>query len=163
MASDGKAVRLFQRSQRSDTSCRVVEGAPMESQPAQILVVDDEPSIRITLEALLRRSGYMVTLAATGEAALAEIERRRFDLLLLDLILPGINGHEVARYACVWQPAVAILILTGSDTLEPLDPGKYTYILKTASPQDVLARVAAVIAKQQAALLAPGEHHTIAS
>ena len=135
----------------------------MGLQPAHILVVDDEASIRFTLEALLRRCGYAVTVAASGEAALAEIERRRFDLILLDLMLPGINGHEVARHAYARQPAVAILFLTGSDTLEPLEPDKYTYILKTASPQDVLARVAAAIAKQQAALPVPDEQHTIGS
>jgi DNA-binding response OmpR family regulator len=149
-------------SERSNTNCRVVEGVPMEPQPAHILVVDDEASIRLTLEALLRRAGHGVTLAATGEAALAQIERHTFDLLLLDLILPGINGHEVARYARTRQPAVPILILTGSDTLEPLEPGEYTYILKTASPPDVLARVAAAIARQQTALPTPDGHHTIA-
>ena len=77
--------------------------------------------------------------------ALEEIERHRFDLILLDLLLPGMNGHEVARYARARQPAVNILILTGSDSLEPLDPGEYTYILKTTGPRDVLAHVAAAL------------------
>jgi DNA-binding response OmpR family regulator len=126
-----------------------MERERLVSEPAQILVVDDEASIRITLEALLRRCGYAVTLAATGAEALAQIEQREFDLFLLDLILPGTSGHELARQARARQPAAAILFLTGSDALAELEMSENEYILKTTSPQEVLARVAATIAEKQ--------------
>ncbi len=121
----------------------------MEPHTARILVVDDEAPIRVTLERLLQRRGYAVMVARSGEEALPLIEQHTFDLLLLDLKLPGISGLDVARRARALQPAVAVLLLTGHAALEgapdtaPLDA--FEYILKTASPQDVLARVAASI------------------
>ena len=66
MDSDARAANLLQWSQRPSMNSRAVNDVLMEPQPAHILVVDDEASIRLTLEALLRRSGHMVTLAATG-------------------------------------------------------------------------------------------------
>ncbi|HEX6606387.1 MAG TPA: response regulator, partial [Chloroflexia bacterium] len=84
----------------------------MAQPAAQILVVDDEAPIRTTLTALLERRGYEVTAAATGEDALALIHQRPFDLLLLDLQLPGINGMDVATRARDRQPDAQIIILT---------------------------------------------------
>jgi DNA-binding response OmpR family regulator len=117
----------------------------MQPQSAHILVVDDEASIRLTLEAMIRRAGYAVTLASTGAEALAQIERRAFDLILLDLILPGMSGHEIAQQARALQPAAAILILTGSDILVATDLSEYEYMRKTTSPQQVLSRIAAMV------------------
>ena len=70
-----------------------------EQRTARILVVDDEETIRLTLATLLQRRGYTVTVATDGAEALALIERQSFDLLLLDLIMPGQSGLEVARHA----------------------------------------------------------------
>lgn len=123
----------------------------MPEQPTvRILLVDDEETIRLTLATLLRRRGYEVTVAPNGAAALALIDQQGFDLLLLDLLMPGLSGLEVARHARMTQPAAAILILTGSSEIEgaPSDLrfDDFNYMLKTAGPQDVLARVASMVA-----------------
>jgi two-component system response regulator MprA len=121
----------------------------MEQRAARILVVDDEDAIRLTLDLLLRKRGYTVVTAADGAAALALIEQQPFDLLLLDLMMPGLNGIEVARRAQTLQPAAAVLILTGSSPLEGAGGAEeleqFDYLLKTASPQDVPERVAAIL------------------
>lgn len=121
--------------------------------PARILVVDDEEPIRITMSDLLRRRGYEVTVAEHGEAALALIHQRPFDLLLLDLKMPGLSGIDVARRARERQPEVAIMILTGhgslDSALDSMHLGVFDYMLKTAGPPEVLDRVAAALAQQQ--------------
>ena len=122
----------------------------MNHPSARILVADDEAAIRFTMEVLLRRHGYTVTTASNGTEALALVEQQPFELLLLDLKMPGLSGLEVARRACELQPAAALLILTGSSqiegTLEEQDLDQFAYMLKTASPQEVLDRVAALTA-----------------
>jgi CheY-like chemotaxis protein len=121
-------------------------------QGACILVVDDEDAIRLTLSTLLRRRGYAVTTAASGAEALALIDQQRFDLLLLDLMMPGLTGIDVARYAQQHQPAAAILFLTGSSAIgERVDSHEleqFDYLLKTASPQEVLDQVAAAVGQR---------------
>jgi len=121
----------------------------MQRQAARILVVDDEAAIRLTMDMLLRRHGYTVTTAASGEEALALIAQQPFDLLLLDLKMPGLSGLEVAERAQKMQPATAILILTGSSAIEGAlgEPGvgEFSYLIKTTSPEAVLERVAAAM------------------
>ena len=113
-----------------------------------ILIVDDEEAIRFTLSCLLQRNGYAVKTAATSTEAIGLILSQPFDLLLLDLILPGMNGIALAKYARKLQPTVAILVLTGSQELgDDLDYGVrdgFDWMYKTASPQAVLDRVAAL-------------------
>jgi CheY-like chemotaxis protein len=127
----------------------------MMERPAHILVVDDEEAIRVTLDMLLRRRGYAVTTAANGEEALTLLEQRSFDLLLLDLMMPGMTGLDVAAHARDVQPTAAVLILTGSSSIEgvPEDPrlDHVPHMLKTASPQEVLERVAAVLHRPERA------------
>ena len=121
----------------------------MAAPTARILVVDDEAAIRLTLEQLLRRRGYHVTLASNGSDALALIEAQPFDLLLLDYKLPGLSGLDVAVQARTLRPEAAILILTGSSAIAGLPdaPGleQFDMLLKTASPQEVLERVATLL------------------
>lgn len=127
----------------------------MAAQPAHILVVDDEAPIRLTMRALLQRRGYQVTIAEDGEDALGLIHQRAFDLLLLDLRMPGIGGIDVAKPARERQPDVAIIILTGHGSLDTAIEGLhlqvFDYLLKTASPHDVLQRVETALAERHAA------------
>ena len=124
----------------------------MEQPAARILIVDDEVPIRMTLERLLQRRGYAVLAAGSGEQALALLDQHTFDLLILDLKLPGISGLDVAQRARTLQPTAAILLLTGhanlGDAPDASGLDEFEYLLKTASPEDVLARVTA-ITKQQ--------------
>ena len=79
----------------------------MAQRSARILVADDEEAIRLTMELLLQRRGYTVTTARSGTEALALIEQQPFELLLLDLKMPGLSGLEVAQRAREVQPAAA--------------------------------------------------------
>jgi DNA-binding response OmpR family regulator len=123
----------------------------MSTHQAHILVVDDEAAIRITLEALLRRCGYRVTLAVSGEQALEAIAAQPFDLVLTDLILGGISGIEVAKYVRASQPDTPILLMTGSDRLFEVEVSGYQYVHKTAPPQAVLAQIATLLRAQEPA------------
>jgi len=120
-----------------------------EHEPARILVVDDEAVIRFTLDTILRRVGYTVTTAADGEQALACLVQRPFDLLLLDLDLPGISGLNVAQHAQEHHPSAVVVFLTGHSDFNRLSIGEqvghFDYILKTASPHEVVDRVASAL------------------
>jgi two-component system response regulator HydG len=120
-----------------------------EHKQSHILIVDDEAVICLTLDLLLRRVGYTVTTAANGEEAIAWLMQCPFDLLLIDLGLPGISGLTVAHYAQQYHPSTAVLFLTGSSDFTGLpiteQVGHFNYVLKTASPQEVLARVASAL------------------
>jgi len=120
-----------------------------EQAQACVLVVDDEAAIRLTLDVLLRRAGYSVTTASNGEEALAWLMQRPFDLLLLDLGLPGMSGLNVAHYAQEYYPAAVVLFLTGSSDFVGISideqVGHFNYILKTASPEEVLDCVASAL------------------
>jgi DNA-binding response OmpR family regulator len=94
-----------------------------------------------------------VTTAEDGEQALSLLHQETFDLLLLDLSMPGLSGLEVARRAHEVQPEAVVIILTGHGTLESaiegVHLGVFDYMLKTSSPQEVLDRVAAAIDQRQ--------------
>ncbi len=115
------------------------------SQPAHILVVDDEANIRLTLSALLTRVGYTVTDAATGEEAVELLKQRPFDLMLVDLKMPGIDGMQLVAAARDLKLDSAIIVLTGHGTLETavegLHHGIFDYLLKTTDPIQVVERV----------------------
>jgi DNA-binding response OmpR family regulator len=114
-------------------------------QTAHILLVDDEASIRLTLSALLQRAGYDTTAAENGEAAVALLEQHIFDLLLVDLKMPGMDGMQVVAAARQRQPDIAIIVLTGHGSLdtavEGLHQGIFDYLLKTTAPPQVIERV----------------------
>lgn len=122
------------------------------SQPAHVLVVDDEQNIRLTLSALLSRAGYVVTAAATGEEAVALFDRQRFDLMLVDLQMPGINGIQVVEALRQRNLDTMVIILTGHGSLETaiegLHLGIFDYMLKTSDPEQILDRVAAGLAER---------------
>lgn len=124
----------------------------MEQRPAQILIADDEAPIRLTMDALLRRRGFNVMTAESAEEALDLIHQHTFDLLLLDLKMPGLSGLDVAQRAREIQPEASVIILTGHGSLETALQGMHLGIydmLKTSSPQEVLARVTMALEEQQ--------------
>ena len=81
----------------------------------RILVADDEAGIRELLEEVLTMRGIDVEVAASGSEAIAALEKHPFDLIILDLLMPGTSGSDVARYIGVNAPEMPIVIITGSD------------------------------------------------
>lgn len=123
------------------------------SQPAKLLVVDDESNIRLTLSALLTRAGFAVTTASSGEEAIELIDQRSFDLLLVDLKMPGIDGMKVVAAVRERNLDPAIIVLTGHGSLETavegLHQGIFDYLLKTTDPGQVVERVRAGLADRE--------------
>lgn len=114
----------------------------------RILVVDDEPQIRRVLRATLTAQGYEFYEARTGEEALDAIRENRFDLVLLDLNMPGIGGLETCR-AIRSGSEVSIIMLTvrdaEQDKVAALDAGADDYITKPFSTPELLARIRAAL------------------
>jgi DNA-binding response OmpR family regulator len=115
---------------------------------ARILVVEDEPRLRALLRLYLEREGYAVTDAGDGQAALAAYEEAGADLVILDLMLPGMQGETVLE-ALREQGDVPILITsakrTDSDRIAGLRMGADDYLAKPFNPHEVTARVAAIL------------------
>jgi two-component system alkaline phosphatase synthesis response regulator PhoP len=117
----------------------------------RILIVDDEPNIVISLEYLLRREGYEVSAAEDGEAALRAIAESRPDLVVLDVMLPKLNGFEVCRRvrADPRLEGLRILMLTakGRDTevAKGLEVGADAYVTKPFSTRDLVAQIAGML------------------
>jgi DNA-binding response OmpR family regulator len=113
-----------------------------------ILVVDDEKQIVEVLSAYLEREGYRVITAYDGRSALDIALRKKPDLILLDLMLPEVNGFEVCRILRTSSP-IPVIMLTArdeeTDKVLCLEVGADDYITKPFSPREVLARVRAVL------------------
>ncbi|MCI0546050.1 MAG: response regulator [Candidatus Rokubacteria bacterium] len=123
--------------------------------PSRVLIVEDEPDIRDLLSFHLERDGHLVSLAMTGREALDQVRVGRPDLVLLDLMLPEMDGLEVCR-RLRRDPATAtlpIVMLTARgdevDRVVGLEIGADDYIVKPFSPKEVLARVRAVLRRSQ--------------
>ena len=114
----------------------------------RILLVEDDPKTRETLELYLRREGYDVSTAPDGEAAIVVAAKYPPHLVLLDLMLPRIDGLEVARRLRA-AAEVAIIMVTArsteDDKLTGLDAGADDYVTKPFSPRELMARVRAVL------------------
>lgn len=125
-----------------------------------ILVVDDEATIREVLRRYLEREGYRVVEAADGESALAAIDEAEPALIVLDLMLPGVDGLEIAR-SLREVHSIPIVMLTArgelSDRIEGLELGADDYIVKPFSPREVTLRVQAVLRRQEEGTIEAGD------
>jgi len=114
---------------------------------ADILVVEDDPIIRQTVDYALRRAGFTTRTSGDGVEALLMAQDEPADLILLDLMLPGIDGFEFASRIRRTDPEVAIIMVTAlsqdSDAVRGLDAGADDYITKPFSTDELLARVRA--------------------
>lgn len=116
--------------------------------PARVLVVDDEPQIRKFLDISLRAQGYQVALAADGEEGLASLATHGADLVILDIGLPGKDGHEVLRELRQWSQAPVIMLTVRAGEAEKvaaLDAGANDYVTKPFGVQELMARVRALL------------------
>ena len=124
----------------------------------RILVVEDEESFSDPLSYLLRKEGYEVSVAATGIQALEEFDRSGADLVLLDLMLPGLSGTDVCRQLRS-HSNVPVIMLTAKDgeidKVVGLELGADDYVTKPYSPRELVARIRAVLRRGQEPDLAP--------
>jgi two-component system response regulator ResD len=126
---------------------------------ARVLVVDDEPIVRDVLARYLSKGGFQVESAEDGEAALAAFEAAPPDLVLLDLMLPRLDGVEVfTRIRADHDTPVIMLTARGKETdrVVGLEIGADDYVIKPFSPREVLARVRAVLRRAGVATEPPG-------
>ena len=118
----------------------------------RVLVVDDEPHIRTVLRGYLQADGFEVAEAADGAAALAAMRDQPPDLVLLDVMMPGIDGLEVLRQLRTFSDVYVILVTARAeevDKLVGLGVGADDYITKPFSPREVTARVKAVLRRDR--------------
>lgn len=120
---------------------------------AHILIVDDEPAIRLFLSEELAQAGYEVTTATSGEEALARLEERPIDLILLDLRMQGIDGLQVMAEVERQPLPPVIIMLTAHASLESaieaMRRGGHDYLLKPCRTDELLASVAAGLARRR--------------
>ncbi|MGH2562568.1 MAG: response regulator [Thermomicrobiales bacterium] len=128
--------------------------APDPSVAATVLVVDDEPSLRQTLEYTLRREGFVVATAADGREALELARRRRPDVIVLDIMLPGMDGLQVCRTLRA-ESTVPILLLSARgeeiDRVLGLELGADDYLTKPFAMRELVARVRAMLRRARMA------------
>jgi two-component system, OmpR family, response regulator RegX3 len=117
----------------------------------RILIVEDEPSLSEPLAFLLEREGYEPTIASDGLAAVAEFDRNGSDLVLLDLMLPGLSGTEVCKEIRS-RSTVPIIMLTAKDSeidiVVGLELGADDYVTKPYSSRELLARIRAILRRR---------------
>ena len=89
---------------------------------AKILIVDDDDAVRTTIQLLLERAGHSVVAAADGRKGLALFEAEDFDLLFLDIFMPGMDGIEIMRLVHAQRPLVPIIVISGNPILPDSGP-----------------------------------------
>lgn len=118
----------------------------------RILIADDEQIILSLLENILQQEGYDVQSVNSGEKALEVLRNELYDLFILDIIMPGIDGLEVLRNAKLLSPDLRIILLTGHGSLETaieaLRQGAHDYILKPVLPNEILSSVSRALARR---------------
>ena len=124
----------------------------MENSPARILIVDDEPSITEFVSYAMQKEGYQTETASDGEEALRKIEEQHFDLFILDIMLPSIDGYELCRRIRA-RMSTPILFLSARDTelnkVVGLELGADDYLAKPFGVRELLARTRALLRRSQ--------------
>jgi two-component system response regulator ResD len=120
----------------------------------KVLVVDDDPIVRDVLERYLTLEGFAVTSAADGAAALDAFDGAEPDLIVLDLMLPRVDGFEVFRRIRARRESTAVIMLTArgqeTDRVVGLESGADDYVAKPFSPREMVARCRAVLRRSRA-------------
>jgi two-component system response regulator MtrA len=121
---------------------------------AGILLIEDDPGVRTGLELALARQGHSVTAYATGEEGLDHIHASRPEIVILDVMLPGIDGVEVCRRIRRLDPLPVILLTARGDDLDivvGLEAGADDYVVKPVEPRVLDARIRAVMRRMESA------------
>ncbi len=130
----------------------------------KILVVDDEPSIREVVSLYLEQMGFEATVVSDGQSALNLLQSDPPDLLILDVMLPGVDGFEITRHVRATS-AIPIILLTARkdeiDRIVGLELGADDYVVKPFSPRELVSRVKAVLRRTQQAPPPPGNEQPV--
>ena len=127
------------------------------SKPPSVLIVDDEPNIVLSLQFLMKKTGFEVRTAKDGEEAMAEIARAAPDLVLLDVMMPKIDGFSICKQIRAnpeWKDMRIIMLTARGRDVERekgLALGADDYITKPFSTKDAIARVEAVLGRPRKA------------
>jgi two-component system OmpR family response regulator len=137
-------------------------GRPDEaSRATKVLVVDDEPNISALLSATLRLVAFDVRVASSGHGALVAVQEFEPDLVVLDVMLPDLDGFEVARRLRTSGHGVPVLFLTARDAVEDrisgLTAGADDYVTKPFSLEEVVLRIKAILRRSQPELADPAD------
>jgi DNA-binding NtrC family response regulator len=128
--------------------------------PARLLLVDDDHAFRVFTSALLRQDGHEVVVAADGKEAIGALREQRFDLMLLDLRLPGTDGLRIVEALRLWGEGIPILMISGFGTVEAaveaLHLGADDFLTKPVEPDVLSARVADLLERRPGASGEPG-------
>jgi two-component system phosphate regulon response regulator OmpR len=134
--------------------------APLPDDASHLLLVDDDKRIRDLLSRILSAEGYRVTTAESAADARAKLTGLEFDLLILDVMMPGENGFDLAR-SIRGTSTVPILMLTARDAAESriqgLESGADDYVSKPFEPRELSLRIAAILKRAQPVAAAPAE------
>ena len=119
----------------------------------KILIIDDELTLRQTLARVLQHAGFEATTAESGEQGLAFLETTRFDLIYLDIRMPGLGGPEVLKLIHAGHPNIPVVLFTAqpdiNSALEALRSGATDYLVKPLKPEAFIERTKAILLVQQ--------------
>jgi DNA-binding response OmpR family regulator len=120
---------------------------------AHVFLADDEKAITDYLKPIMERSGFEVTVAYDGDSALSQINRVQPDVVVLDVIMPGMDGREVCRRlraAENWTPVIMLTqVSTTTDKVLSLEEGADDYICKPFDPQELIARIHVILRRRE--------------
>jgi DNA-binding NtrC family response regulator len=120
--------------------------------PPKILLVDDEERFRVTLAKMLAAQGLATTSLESGALALEELQKQAYDVVLLDIRMPGMDGIETLRAIKQGHPDIEVIILTGHASmdaaLEIIKLGGYDYLLKPCPLEELLLKIDAAYEKK---------------
>jgi DNA-binding NtrC family response regulator len=119
----------------------------------KVLIVDDEADVLTLCQRILEADGYRVKTVQSGYAALDQVQQQPFDLLLVDIKMPGINGLETAQAVKQLDPGIVCVTMTGYSTMdtaiEALKLGVDEFVIKPFAPEDLSISVAKALEKER--------------